>query len=171
MSRSISSPLATEFAKRVTRVGYLVQISGGAYPLNLCDLDTVSWDAKVWSAYSFALSGIGSGGEAGLEIQNLDSAIASYFSSLDLSSATCDVWQVAPSALGASDVVRLGRYMLGACEITTDRMGVRLIPQRSLTSFSPRRRIDPSNGFNFAIPDGTKIPWESELYIVGDERG
>lgn len=174
MARTISTALQAELDKTVTRIGYLLELNTSPV-LRWCNLGEVTWDSVVWVPYDFELSGVGSADDgpsrASLKVQNLDSAAAAALLDADMAALVLDVWQVAPAATGASDVIRLGRYLVDDLEISTDKLELRLLPEGSVDAFSPRKRIDPSNGFNYALAPGVTIAWESEIYVVGDNRG
>lgn len=166
MPRSISSALQAEFSKPITRVGYLLSISLSPV-LQWCSVGTVNWDSKVWVDYSFDIRGIGGDEEVVLTVQNVDNAVAAAFMDADLAAVDAEVWQVAPAALGSSDVVRVGRFMFGPVDIAPDKMTARLVQENSIDAFSPRDRVDPANGFSYALPEGAKIYWENEVYVNG----
>lgn len=174
MPRAISSALQVELSKPVTRVGYLVELSTSPV-LRWCDVGTVNWNGFVWVAYDLQLSGLGGSaeraGNVSLTVQNLDNAAAASLIDADMSSVICDVYQIAPAATAVEDVVHIGRYMLGDMEIEVDSLKAELVPENSLQDFSPRRRIDPSFGFKFALPEGTQIVWENEIYVVEPSDG
>jgi hypothetical protein len=168
MPRVISTALQTEHDKTITRVGYLLSITMATSVLQLSNIGDVTWNSKLFINSDFNVSGIGGGSDGRLTIQNLDKLVGDVFASMDMSNVTCDVYYVAPSAVALSDVKQLGKYSFGDCDIGLDILQVQLI---ALNAFSPRRRIDPSFGFYYAMPDGSKITWEGETYIVGQERG
>lgn len=174
MPRSVSAALQIELSKVVTRVGYLLSVNA-APALRWCNLETVNWNGMVFVDYGFEVSGVGGSVDgpaaAVLSVQNLDNAVAAAFAVIDVTTTTVDLWQVAPAATATADVVKLGRYLLGPMQIELERLTVRLIPENSLDAFSPRRRVDQANGFFYALPEYSKIPWESEVYVVGSDRG
>ena len=69
-----------------------------------------------------------------------------------------------------SPVVKLGQFSLGEMEIELDALRLRLIAASAVDAFAPRRRVDTGQGFNYALPEGTQIPWEGDIYVVGDNR-
>ena len=174
MPRAVSAALQTELSKTITRLGYLLSFSTTP-PLRLCNVGAVEWNGLIFIEYDFTLEGAGydvnGSNPCTLRIQNLDDAVAALFSLADFSAVTCDVWQIAPAAVATADAARLGRYALGECEIGVDWMRLQLEPENALAAFSPRRRVDPSYGFYHALPEGSKIAWENEVYIVGGDRG
>lgn len=205
MARSIPATLQAEFDKTVTRVGYLVELST-APPLRWCDLSTLAWDGKTFVTYDLTVKGIsGAGISRGgtLEVQNLDDAAAAALVNGDMSSVTCSIWAVAPSAMddtgpggslsallledstglmfededylilessAPSPVVKLGEFGIGSMEIALDKLTLQLVSSNYIESFSPRRRVDVGNGFAYALPEGTQIAWENEVYVVGADR-
>lgn len=174
MPRVISTALQAEFDKQITRVGYLVQVNVSPV-LRWCNVGSVSWSGFTWNAYDFDLRGVGGSTERvaqpTLKVQNLDSAAAQVFMTADMSTLTLDVYQIAPSATAAGDAVRVGKYFVGYCEIGTDALDVRLVPEVLLDAFSPRRKIDSGAGFKYALPEGTQIAWGNEVYFVGLDLG
>lgn len=174
MPRTISTALQAEFNKTVTRVGYLVQVNVSPV-LRWCNVGSVSWSGFTWNAYEFELRGAGSSTDRvvqpSLKVQNLDSAAAAVIADANMSTLTLDVWQAAPSALGASDPVRIGKYFVGSVEIGLDSLDMRLIPEAMVDAYSPRRRIDAANGLAYALPEGTQIAWGNEVYFVGFDTG
>lgn len=177
MARTVPAAVQAEFDKSVTTVGYLVEILTSP-PLRFCDVATVTHGGKTFIPYDFTIRGLsGSNVARGgvLEIQNLDDTAASVFVDADMSAVKCNVWQVAPNAADATGAnttpaIKLGEFSLGALDISLDRLTVQLISPASLDAFAPRRRVDPSNGFRYALPDGTQIAWENEIYVVGEDR-
>lgn len=173
MGRTVTAALQAELSKPITRIGYLLEFSSLPI-LRWCDVGDVTWNGFIFSEYDVEVRGLGGSADgasnASLKVQNLDDAAASVFVDMDMGAVTLDVWQVAPAAVALADVVQIGRFMLGDLEIGIDYLTAPLIPERSLDAFSPRRRVDPSNGFKFALPAGTKISWENEIYVVEEER-
>lgn len=177
MARTIQTSVQSEFDKPVTRVGYLVELSTSP-ALRWCDLGTLAWGGNTYVAYDFTVRGIvgvGVGRAGTLEVQNLDDAAAAALVDADMSSVICTIWQVAPAAIDATGVnstpgMKLGEFHIGDMEITLDKLRIQLVATSAMSAFSPRRRVDPANGFYYALPEGTQIAWENEVYVVGAER-
>jgi hypothetical protein len=173
VSRTISAALTAENAKTITELGYLVRFSTPS-PIQVCDIGTLVWNSMTFIKFGFKIPGLGGSVDAAQEpsftAQNLDNSIGAELMNADFSKVICDVWQVSRNATAVSDAVRLGRFMCNGCSITNERIEMRLLAENSLDSFSPRRRIDPYNGFYYALPDGTKIVWENETYMAEIER-
>lgn len=172
--RTLSSALLTELDKTVTEVGYLVQW-GTSPVMRWSDLGEITWDSRIWVPVDFTLQGLDFDGEAELSatltVQNLDSVAAGAFLGAAVPDVAVEIHQFARGALAAGDAPRIAVMAIDGCEIGLDRVTVRLIEQSALSSFAPRRSIDASHGFRFALPAGTMIAWESELFIAEPEDG
>lgn len=175
MARGISGDLQIELSKTITRVGYLLEFSGLSQTLRWCDIGNVTWNGNIFVPYEFTISGIGDSVDGNrtpsLKVQNLDNAAAAIFANADMSAAKLTAWQVAPAAVDPEDPVPLGVFMFGDMEIGLDTLSLRLVNELMLDAYAPRRRVDPANGFNYAMPEGTQIAWENEIYIVEHNRG
>lgn len=174
MPKSISVALQAELDKTVTSIGYLVQWNMAPI-IRWSDLGDITWNSLIWVSADFKITGLRFDPEKDLEatisIQNLDNTIGALFLTTQMADVTVDIYQVSRGALAVVDVVKLGSFAVDKSEIKIDRVIVQLVAMSSLYSFSPRRRIDPYNGFNYAMPSGSVIIWENEIATVEHENG
>jgi hypothetical protein len=174
MPRSITVALGTAFAKPVTSPGYFVQWSGLSQPLRWNNIGgDLVWNGNTWVTVDFGLSGIAfdeeGAGTPTLDVNNLDSAVAALFLTDDLSGAVADIWQFERSALANLDPVIVGRYCIDDdAVITPTSVSLPLAPEQGDNAFLPRRRVDRYNGFTFAAPKNTRIPWGAEIFVIGE---
>ncbi len=169
MPRIITVALQNELSLPVTRVGYLVQWNG-SFPYRWSNIGAVTYNAVPWIDFDFSLTGLEFDPEkeqsATLTAGNLDDAAAAFFLQEVVSDMTVDIYQFAGGALATGDAPKLARLAVGAVSSGLDTTEVQLVSYATSESFSPRRRIDTYNGFNFALPAGTKLPWENQIFIL-----
>lgn len=174
MPRAISTGLATELAKTVTRVGYLLQINGSEIR-RWSNLGDVTYLGVPWADVDFEITGLrwdaDRDPECQLRMNNLDSAAAAWFLLEPLADVTVDLYQFAAGALADGDAPQIARFVFDGMTVRLATLEARLTAQSSLYSYSPRRRVDSSNGFSYALPKGTQITWGNEVFIVEPEDG
>lgn len=171
MPRSLSAALQTELAKTITSVGYLLTV-GLSTPQHWSNIGTVTWNAINWTDTDFDLSGLDFNADADLAarltIQNLDGAAGAIFLSATehLYDIVVTVYQFARGALAVGDVPQIATLAVDDCEITPERVTLSLTDKNVDAQVSPRRRIAPSDGFNFATPAGTILTWGNEIITL-----
>lgn len=185
MPRSISSALATELAKTITSVGYLIEI-GTTTIRRWSNIGQVTWNSQTWQDVDFSIDGLAFDADADLAarliIQNLGgiagetpstkTAAEIFLSSTEhMYDITVTVYQFARGALATIDVPKIAVMAMNDCEIGLDRVSINLMESKSEAAFSPRRRISPTDGFNFATPAGAVIVWENEILTVEPSDG
>ncbi|MBL0142665.1 MAG: hypothetical protein IPP91_11330 [Betaproteobacteria bacterium] len=173
MPRKISTALDTELAKTITSVGYLIEMVMSS-TLRMSNLGTVSWDGYPWVGVDFSLDNM-EASEAGrmtpsLAIQNLDSAMAALFLTDNMADVRVTCRQFARGALGVADVVTLFTLAVGEARIGLKEIVIQLVPEMN-AAFSPRRRVDPSFGFSYALPRGSQVAWENEIFTTEAANG
>lgn len=169
MPRTISTGLATEFAKVVTQPGYLVQINASQIR-RWSTFGDIVYQGVPWISMDFEVLGLQWDPDKDLQctltVQNLDSAIAAWILLESLADVTVDIYQFAAGALADGDAPQLARMVFDSCQVKLDQMNANLVQQSSLFAFSPRRRVDVPNGFSYALPKGSQIAWGNEIYVV-----
>jgi hypothetical protein len=174
VTRAVSTGLQAELDKTVTRIGYLLQINGSEIR-RWSNLGDTTYLAVPWAGVDFDISGLrwdtDRDPDCTLKVSNLDSAVAAWFMLEQLQDVTVDIYQFAPAALADGDASYLAKFVFDSCQIKLDVLEARLVAYSSLYAYSPRRRVDSSNGFNFALPKGTQVTWGNEVYIVEPENG
>lgn len=176
MPRAISSPLATELAKTITSVGYLVEI-GTSTPKRLSNIGTVTWNSLTWTNSDFSVDGLAFDTDqpltASLAIQNLDGVMGAALlsSSEKMYSTLVTIYQFARGALAAGDVPKIAVMAIAAMEVTLERVTLSLVESKSSTSFTPRRRVTPAFGFSFATAPGTTFQWGNEIITLESGNG
>lgn len=173
MPRTITSTLQAKFDTPLTYVYYLVQINGSQI-LRWANGGTDPVVSGVpWSTVDFEVSGLKwSGGSlvsANLRAQNFDNAVAAFLINETVSDITVDIFQIEGSVL--ADPQALGTLVMDDAHVSPDYMEVTLISSQAANAMSPRRLVDVFNGFKFALPIGTKIPWGDEIFILEANRG
>jgi hypothetical protein len=176
MPRILSSALLTELAKTVTTVGYLVQI-GTTTPQRWSNIGAVTWNALAWSDMDFVVEGLEFSSDvdltARLTVQNLDGVAAALFLSASehLYNVVVTIYQFAHGALGVGDVPLIAVMAVDACDVGLDKVVLSLTDANVDAAFSPRRRVAPTDGFNFAAPGGTVIAWGNEILTLAPSDG
>lgn len=171
MPRTVSSALATELAKTITSVGYLVEI-GTSTPKRLSNIGTVTWNSLTWSNSDFSVDGLAFDTDqpltASLAIQNLDGVMGAALlsSSEKMYSTLVTIYQFARGALAAGDVPKVAVMAISTLEVTLARVSLSLVEAKSATSFTPRRRVTPAFGFSFATAPGTTFQWGNEIITL-----
>jgi len=173
MPRTVTASFQTELEKTITKTGYMVAFNTTP-AIQLCNVGSFTWASKLFIEADVIVSGLSWGDNAqggSVSIQNLDNTIGAVFMLASIPSILCDIWQVNPNAIGVDDPVKLNTFVITGVDIGLDRVELQLTAQSTLDAFSPRRRIDPYFGFNYAMPDGSKITWENENITIGADRG
>lgn len=176
MLRTLSSALATEFAKSVTQPGYLVQI-GLSTPLRLSNIGTVSWNSLTWTASDFTVDGIAFDADqptsGRLSIQNLDGVIGALLLSASESmyDTAVTVYQFDRGALAADDVPKLAAMSIATLDVTIERVTLALVESQGSSQYSPRRRVSSGFGFEYATAPGSTFQWGNEIFTVGAADG
>lgn len=171
MTRTTSAALDTELAKTISEIGYLVQV-GTLTPQRWSNIGQVSWNSLTWLDKSFELTGLSFNPDeelsATLTISNHDGTAATLFNNPaeHLYDVVVVVYEFARGALSLLDVPLMGTLTVNSCEITPAKVTLQLRDQNTNAKFSPRRRICPAEGFNFATQEGLVISWNGEIYTV-----
>ena len=169
MPRTITSALQTELSKQITSVGYLMQINGSQI-LRWTDIGDVTYNSVPWVGVDMDITGLkldpDRDPECDLSVQNLDSAVAALFLTEAMADVTVDLYQFARGALATGDAAYMFKLVFDSMQIKVDRLTAHLSAYSSLYAFSPRRRVEVSTGFSYALPRGTQIAWGNEIFIV-----
>jgi hypothetical protein len=175
--RVISAALSAQFAQTVTSVGYLVHI-GFSSPVYWSNIGTVQYPSggQTWTDKSFSIDGlafdIDREMEATLTIDNLDGAAASLFLAGDrLYDTIVTVYQFDRDALASGDAPKIARMAINSADISLKSVNVRLSEQSAQAAYSPRRRINPTDGFYYATPPGATFSWGGSTIILEDSEG
>lgn len=172
MPRVINAATQTEYNKTVVDIGYLVQFTMSQI-VRWCTYDTVNYAGVPWIQFDFKVEGLRFDPErepeATLRAQNLDNAVSGLFQNEAIADAAVDIYEVVPLALAAGDAPKLARLYVNGCEITRTEIILKLVSARSAFAVAPRRRIDPSEGFSYAIAPGSQIPWGNEILIAEED--
>lgn len=173
MPRDTSAAFDAEIDKPITAVGYLMQINA-SQTLRWCDIGDQTYMGFPWVDVDMEIKGlrweIDRDVEFSFEVSNLDNAVAAIFLTEQMADVTVDLWQFARGALADGDAVHIARCVIDSCRIKPDRMEASCSGQASMSAFSPRRRIDSTNGFKFALPRGTVIQWGGETFVTEQEE-
>jgi hypothetical protein len=171
--RSLTTALVAELGLRVTRPGYLVQLSY-VTPVFLSTIGTVSWNGNVWSASDVRVSGIGRvgtgvGDRAGVSMGNTDNAFSALVLNQGASDVPVRVFAVYAGATATGDVVQeFGGVASGAgIDVEQNRVTLNLVTRGSGTLESPRVFINKVGGFTVLQPVGSKITVGQETIILG----
>lgn len=169
--RTITSALQTEFDETVTSVFYLIQITGTQIlRWSNGHGDDITFQGVPWIDMDFDITGLSfdpdKDPECGIKVNNMDGAVAAFLRTEPIAECIIDIYQMARGATADDDIPMLVRMVFGDCEIGPDFLSGSLLGYASRYAFSPRRRVDPYNGFNFALPRGTKIVWGTETFIL-----
>ncbi len=171
MPRSVSSALATELAKTITSVGYLVEI-GLTTPKRLSNIGTVTWNSLTWTASDFTVEGLSFDTDqiisARLSIQNLDGVIGTALlaSGEAMYETLVTVYQFARGAVAVDDVPKLAVMAVESLEVTVERATLSLKEAKAVTAFTPRRRVAPAFGFYYAAAPGSSFQWGNEIITL-----
>lgn len=174
MPRTVSSGLQTELNKPITSVGYLLQINA-SITMRWSNIGDVTYQGVPWTGVDLVISGLkwdpDRDPECSISVQNLDSAVAALFQTEAMADVTVDLYQFARGALTSGDAVQLARFVFdGRVQIKVDRIEAHLAAQSSLYSFAPRRRVEVSTGFSYALPRGTQIAFGTETLITEQQN-
>lgn len=172
MPRSISAALQTKFDAPVTQVFYLLQLNGSQI-VRWSNGGDVTVLGVPWVNMDFEIDGLEWRGGAlvsgHLRAQNLDNALGGLFLNEPMADVTVDIHQVERNVL--SDPQYLGTLVMDDSTINLDFLEAALVSSQSASAKSPRRRVDASNGFHYALPKGTQIAWGNEIFILEPYRG
>lgn len=176
MTRPISGALATELAKTITSVGYLVEL-GLTTPMRISNIGQVTWNSLTWADQDFSVQGLVFDADqplvGQLAIQNVDGAIASTLlaPTEKMYETSVTIYQFARGALGLSDVPKIAVMAIASLEVTLERVSLALVESKSATASSPRRRVSPDFGFNFATAPGTQFGWGNQIVTIASADG
>lgn len=168
MPRSVSVALQSRLASAITDFFYLIQINASQV-LRWSNGGEVTVSGVIWTNVDFKLDGFDWEGGAQipgrLRAQNFDNALGAFFMNEAMADVTVDVYQVERTVL--TDPQYLGRWVLDDTNIGLDFLETALMSSQSANATSPRRTVDTFNGFFYALPVGTQIPWGNEIFILG----
>lgn len=176
MPRTTSAALDAELAKAITSVGYLVQV-GFVATERWSNIGQVTWNALNWLDRPFNIEGLEFSADSALAcrmtIANHDDVAGAKFRATTehMYDIVITLYQFARGALGVLDVPVIASMVINTCTINPERVSLDLGELSTDAQFSPRRRIAPSDGFNFATPAGTVIPWGNEILTVESGNG
>lgn len=176
MPRTTSAALNTQLGNTVSDVGYFVQI-GLSSIQRWSNIGQETWNGQTWLERSFAVSGLNFSSEddlsATLTIANHDGVAGALFinASEKLYNVSVTIYQFARGALAAGDVPLIATMTIVSCKIKNDTVVLTLGDIKTEAIYSPRRRISPADGFNFATPAGITIVWGGEIYITEPDNG
>lgn len=180
MSRDTTAGFNSALDQTSTATGYLVQLELPGSPtvsLRWSDLGALSYDGQSWSeqdmtvgGYGATIEGFGSK-EMTLEVQNLDSAIIALLLGSTVYDMPVTIWQMA-RGIGSPDAApKLARMVVDGAEMGFAFVKLKLLPIAQRYAFAPFRKVDAANGLANATPEGTRIPWGNELFILETYRG
>lgn len=173
MPRTVTAALQTQLSKTVTDIAYLLQWNGSQV-LRWSNAGNVTYNGVLWGDVDFDVTGFrndpSQDPSATIAVQNLDNEIGAFFMLEKMVDVAVDLYQFSPGALAAGDAVQLVTLAVGGVTIGIDKLQVALVGQTSDSAYSPRRRIDLINGFGYALPDGSIIPWGTENLILQPEQ-
>jgi hypothetical protein len=177
MPRLIPATLQTRFDQVITQIFYLIQINadlvmrwsnGGSV-----DVSISAGGVVPWADLDFEVTGLK--WEAGalisgrLRAANHGNELGSAFLNADMADVTIDIYQVDREVLDHPQY--LGQLVFDDTTINPDYIDSRLISNQSAYAKGPRRRVDVYNGFKYALPRGSKIPWGTTTFILEPHRG
>lgn len=173
MGRSVTTRLAGQLNNPITNVGYLVRWNMDA-PLLWSSIGAVTWNGMIFSDQDFTLDGLSQDPDvdftATMNVQNIDLAFGSLVTVAFMPDVTVDIWQFERGALGILDVPKLCRLACGPISFDYKQAQISLINQPSYSSWAPRRRVDPTFGFNYSVPANSQLAWENEILIIQGEN-
>lgn len=182
MTRSISSALATELAKTITTVGYLVEI-GLSSVRRWSTIGQVTWNSQTWLDVDFVIEGLSFDPDSPLTgtltVQNLAAPAGESVRAAEIfldsavipANVPVTVYQFAAGALAAGDVPNLAVMAIGGIEFSHQSVQIALEESKGAAAFSPRRRVNATNGFKFATPSDQVIVWENEIFVTSPPNG
>jgi hypothetical protein len=68
-------------------------------------------------------------------------------------------------------VPKIAVMAVASLEVTLERVTLALVESKSATAFSPRRRVSPAFGFNFATAPGTQFAWGNQIVTIESGNG
>lgn len=182
MPRPVSAALATEAAKVITSFGYLVEL-GLPSVRRWSNIGQVTYDGQTWLDVDFGLDGVSLDPDAPLgarlSVQNLAPAAGESARIAEVlvdpavipANVTVTVYQFAYGALAAGDAPKIATMAISGIDFAHDVVTISLSESKDAASFCPRRRVNAANGFKFATPVGTVIPWEGEVFVAEAPNG
>lgn len=181
MRSNTSADFNTALTQTVTATGYLVQLTLPGSPtqiLRWCDIGTVEYDGQTWQSVDMRVQGYGATLDAfglkemTLDIQNLDDSAAAYFLATLSATIPVIVWQMTRTIGSPSvDGVKIAQMAFGGAEIGFDFVKLKLLPTLERYAYAPWRRVDAANGLANATPEGTRITWGNEIFILENRNG
>lgn len=165
--RTLSGTLATELGLTITRPGYLVEIHYSTV-LRLSTLGDISYGGYVWSAGDVRVAGLGRNEQGGqgatISIGNADLDFGAEWLNEGVADRRIRIYAVWAGASGEAvqEFVGVG----DDAELDGGRLAIRAIQDARRYTYSPRKFINPANGFNTLLPAGTKLAIGQQTYIL-----
>ena len=167
---TLTSTLLAELGLTITRPGYLIEL-GYTSALRLSTMGNVSYGSYEWVGVDAKVSGVkqdGKGGNsASLTLGNTDNAYGAVV--LNEGAADISVSIYAAYAGAPGDAVQVFAGVTDGAEIAPDKITLTLAAQANKTLFCPRVFIAKPT-FNFLQPEGTKIVFNGEQFILDRSR-
>lgn len=173
MPRTIGGGRTVAAARVVTDPGYLLQFNLDDGIQRMSNLGDIDWNGAIWPGVDFMISGLTWQPDqditATLTIQNLDSVASNEFLNEQLSDVLVDIYEFDAGQVGPDDVPKIAQLAIDKCRAGLKNVTIALLGQSSLTLWCPRQTIDAANGFKFAMPAGTQIPWGQEIFVIEED--
>lgn len=164
--RTLAPALVKELGLTITRPGYLVRV-GFPTELRFSTMGAVTWGGQEWGAYDVKVSELSrvssASRTASLSFGNLTNEFGAIVLSNNVADVPIEIYSV---YAGAPDDAVLEFSGVGdSCEVG-DRVVINLVGQSTQKTFSPRRRVSVTTGFNTLLPAGTVLSVGGSTYLL-----
>lgn len=164
--KTLTAPMLAELSLTITSPGYLVQIGYGS-TLRLSSMGDITYGSATWLAADLKVSGVkqdGKGGNsASMSVGNTDNTYGAIVLNEGASDIPVIIYACYAGAPG--EAVQVFSGVTDGAEISVDKVQFTLVAQANKTLFCPRVFIAPPV-FNFLQPEGTRVPWGSEVFSL-----
>ena len=179
MPRALSGPILAALAAQMTQPGYLVEIGWVGSVVRLSSRGDKNWNSLVWVGVGAAVSGLSwdGTGEMRGSIQVLNggtNTVSGDFTALAVALGVADipikVWIFDGAALAVGDPFLVVDGFGDNCTIDPAKVVFNFTSKRARTQFSPRRYICAEQGFSIIPPEGKRLDWGGQIYVLNRGR-
>lgn len=183
--RTLETAVETAIAEPVTTPGYIGEIlfPSPTQPFRFATKGATNWyrpkvgggtELNVFPSRDVAVRNIVpdfSGGSGSIDVADGDNGLSATILNHGVADMTINIWEVYSTAPGTDDPVQLfgGVGDEATFDPYSGRVTITLALANSSTTFCPRLRITPANGFNHLPAAGTLFTWNGEVYELQGE--
>ena len=149
----------------ITTPAYFVQIDWPVI-IRLSSRGNQVWNGHTWTGGRLGATHVSANGGS-IELINTDLAYSAMVLNDGAADIACKIFAFYLDNPGVNDVsIVFDGAIDGAPSINKDKVTITLVETNRKTLYSPRRFIGQSSGFNHLSPNGKRINWGGQTYIL-----